>query len=677
MSDDILASLAEKYLVYLRSGSRISPESFLSDYPDYRKELSPILKMMRDMENFRETTPLHEKSLISCEYPQVLGDFILEEKLGEGGMGCVFAACQQSLNRTVAIKILSATPSIANKQIARFDNEAKIIASLHHPNIVQVFGAGKEGPFYFYVMEKVSGKSLDITKKRSATEVALIGAQAADALSYAHKHHILHRDIKPSNCLIDENGQLHLADFGIATVLSDDDRAEQYSEEGTLRYMAPEQLMYNECTPFSDQYSLGVTLYEMLSRRPFSRKYASTDLSSFDQAKLFKTIPSVPTDLWSIIKKSLSSSPLDRYLSMDEMKMDLFRFLEGKPVSSRKASSLRRLWLWSCRRPAVAAWSSAAILLACACCLSLFFGYVNSQRALKIADKILHEIFSTNAPKSGSENTNLLEKLLPYYEEIAERNNDYAHYVIGTVALRSGNAKKAEEALRKTNDRLLLAESLAAQGKDSEARKLWSELALEHNANAVRALRSLAGSLRTLPGKTHSPSGCHKTMKKAWDLLSKLRTESPLDPELQFLAASILAENPRLDKTEDPLEIMSSMVEKDPKNPVYRLFLVRVAGKVNPHHPNFYQQILLALKHGDILLTLHPFKPEVLSTVADVRMKYINTLLADNKKYEAAQEIQKSIGLFEILSRHPDAPEIGAKKLVEFQQRQENLLRKK
>ena len=184
-------------------------------------------------------------------------DWRLARQIGHGTMGTVYEAEQISLARKVAIKVLPVAVSSSPSRRARFLREAKTLAMLHHPNIVKVYAAGTAGERLFYAMDLVQGTDLRSVNPAGADDVAILGLSAAQALAYAHRCGVIHQDVKPANLLVDGEGNLHLADFGIAALLQGADYVA--SSGGTHRYMAPEmQNGRGIASPASDQYALGV-----------------------------------------------------------------------------------------------------------------------------------------------------------------------------------------------------------------------------------------------------------------------------------------------------------------------------------------------------------------------------------------------------------------------------------
>ena len=186
-------------------------------------------------------------------FPQI-ADFEPISLLGCGGMGAVYVARQVSLGRDVAVKVV-----LENVSDTPLPDEARTVAQLHHPNIVQVFSAGVDSDCAWFAMELVKGESAERHAFASVEDVARLGATVAEALAYAHRCGILHRDVKPSNIFIGDDGRVKLGDFGLACLAADGAN----DKSGTKRYMAPEVLNGGEATEASDLYSLGVTLREL------------------------------------------------------------------------------------------------------------------------------------------------------------------------------------------------------------------------------------------------------------------------------------------------------------------------------------------------------------------------------------------------------------------------------
>ena len=287
-------------------------------------------------------------------------DWRLVRQIGHGTMGTVYEAEQISIARKVAIKVLPVAVSSSPSRRARFLREAQTLAMLHHPNIVKVYAAGTTGDRLFYAMDMVQGTDLRSINPASADDVAILGLSAAQALAYAHRCGVIHQDVKPANLLVDKDGNLHLADFGIAALLQGADYVS--SSGGTRRYMAPEmQDGRGIASPASDQYALGVTLTELAQGAKDNR---------------------IPSDLAAIFNKMTAPEPDARYPDMEAVTDDLQRYLRHEPVRAQPPSPFRRFSLWTRRNPAAAIGAAVAAVCLVGFILALTFGFVQSRRAL-------------------------------------------------------------------------------------------------------------------------------------------------------------------------------------------------------------------------------------------------------------------------------------------------------
>ena len=319
--------------------------------------MSPDLEALaRELDELGKTPARRE-----LDVPPDFGgtDWRLVRPIGKGTMGTVYEAEQISLARKVAIKVLPMAVSSRPSRRARFLREAQTLAMLHHPNIVKVYAAGTAGERLFYAMDLVQGTDLRSFKPAGADDVAALGLSAAQALAYAHRCGVIHQDVKPANLLVDKDGHLHLADFGIAALLQGADYVA--SSGGTHRYMAPEmQNGRGIASPASDQYALGVTLTELAQGANENR---------------------LPSDLAAIFNKMTASEPDARYPDMESVADDLRRFLRHEPIRAQPPSPFRRFSLWTRRNPAAAVGAAVAAVCLVGFILALAFGFVQSRRA--------------------------------------------------------------------------------------------------------------------------------------------------------------------------------------------------------------------------------------------------------------------------------------------------------
>src|SRR5438105_1104659 len=274
-----------------------------------------------------------------------LGDYDIYGELGRGGMAAVYLGLDLALNRKVAIKTMLPELVVREGMVARFKREAQTAAALSHPHIIQIFTVKETKKLVFFVMKFIEGRSLEsvITDKGHVpigmTQTIL--AQVGSALDYAHKKHVIHRDIKPANIMIDEDGWAIVTDFGIAKVQLD---AQNLTATGTAigtpHYMSPEQFRNKAVTGASDQYSLGVVLYEMLAgKKPFDGgTYAEIITQHLFEAvpDLRQINPEVPEHVSDAIKKMMAKDPADRFPDLDTA---IHSF--GAPVSKKEGDALR------------------------------------------------------------------------------------------------------------------------------------------------------------------------------------------------------------------------------------------------------------------------------------------------------------------------------------------------
>jgi WD40 repeat protein/tRNA A-37 threonylcarbamoyl transferase component Bud32 len=314
------------------------------------------------------------------ERPVIDGYEILGE-LGRGGMGTVYKARQKSLKRVVALKVIRSAGLGEPQRLARFQAEAEAVARLQHPNIVQIYEVGRQDGTPYFSLEYVEGGSLAdrlAGKPQAPRESAALAETLARAMHYAHQRSVIHRDLKPANVLLAGGGGRtplpdcvpKITDFGLAKQLEGQDgRTLPGVIVGTPSYMAPEQAegRANEVGPLADVYSLGATLYELVTGRPpFG---GETMLDTLEQVRSeepvppARLVPRLPADLQTICLKAMVKAPARRYGSALALAEDLRRFLNGQPVQARPVGTAERLWRWCRRNPARAGLAATAGLL--------------------------------------------------------------------------------------------------------------------------------------------------------------------------------------------------------------------------------------------------------------------------------------------------------------------------
>ena len=392
----------------------------------------------------------------------VLGDYRIVREVGRGGMGIVFEAVQVSLDRRVALKILPLAAALDPRHLQRFQLEAQAAAHLHHPHIVPIFAVGCDQGVHYYAMQFIDGRSLadlvaefrrgsakppaadfellpsrvqptgpgaasaDPTAEadppiglsspeasgsrgvEAARAAARLGVQAAEGLEHAHALGVLHRDIKPANLLVQADGHLWVADFGLARFGADTDLTRTGDILGTLRYMSPEQAMARRVVVDhrTDIYSLGATLYELLTARPafdgHDRQELLRKIAQEEPTPPRQLDPTIPRDLETIVLKAMAKEPEGRYSTALELADDLHRFLADEPIRARRPGPAERLAKWSRRHRAALASAAVVLVLAMTVGSSLLLYQVRqterektqAERAYNQNRKILDLVFS-------------------------------------------------------------------------------------------------------------------------------------------------------------------------------------------------------------------------------------------------------------------------------------------
>jgi serine/threonine protein kinase len=326
--------------------------------------------------NAAAATGQSEKAARSAETLGELGDYQLLEVVGRGGQGVVFRARQKSLNRTVALKMISLGSWATEAHLKRFRREAEAAASLEHPGIVPIYEVGEGDGSCYFSMRFVEGGQLDQVIKRRPTSIrqaAELISKIARTVHFAHEHGILHRDIKPGNILLDAKSEPLLTDFGLARLVEAESTVTRTKEVmGTPSYMAPEQAMGNNLAVSSatDVYGLGAVLYQLLTGHPpfaGGTTYETIKLvldSEPRQPRLLN--PKIDRDLSTICLKCLEKDPKRRYSSALALAEDLEHWLKHEPIQARHTGVFTRGKKWVRRNPTSALLATSLMGLAAA-----------------------------------------------------------------------------------------------------------------------------------------------------------------------------------------------------------------------------------------------------------------------------------------------------------------------
>ena len=594
---DPLEVLAAEFVDRRRRGESPSIEEYARRCPPLAnriRDLFPTILAMEGLKSHAKIDPKEpDRPSPQWEGPIRMGDLRILREIGRGGMGVVYEAEQKSLKRRVAVKIIRFDDSTQSKVLRQFKSETRAAAGLHHSNIVPVFSAGRRSDCYYYVMQLIDGVGLDdLLESRTSinsirpqaegeangsskpkpaatnempetvTEIgvdaappiprlppfpigdphfaARIARQAAEALQYAHDRGTLHRDVKPGNLVLDHDGNLWVTDFGLAKQFVGEPTSRRDDFVGTVRYMAPERFE-GRVDRRSDVYSLGVSLYELLTAEPafgHTSKMSYSDLirriRAGQLASESRSRPDAPRDLVEVIRKATAVRPGDRYATAGEFAADLDRFLNGRPVKARRHSAVEQLGKWARRQPAVAALASFTLVLALSVAVFASYGYFSIRQALEseamyrreaedsvgIASDALDKVFgrfNLNADRGGDDSgqpltafvpavvseddARLLQELLGFYDRLASENDRRdpavrakaaeARWRVGRIHHTLGHYEQAVSAYR---DAITMYEAIESDRGDRTANRFEISRIRNEMGDALLRLRQYEGS---------------------------------------------------------------------------------------------------------------------------------------------------------------------------------------
>jgi serine/threonine protein kinase/Flp pilus assembly protein TadD len=426
-AERLMGQVVEEFLDRLAAGEQPDVESYAGRHPqlaDVLRQMLPALQLMRVPGGDLVEAGEEPSDLTGC-----LGDFRILREVGRGGMGVVYEAEQISLSRRVALKVLPFAGTLDPRQLQRFKNEAQAAAGLQHQHIVPVYFVGCERGVHFYAMQFIDGQTLatliaelrqtsgskppteaeatgpytpcpggdtaavaTLSTERSTRSpayfrsVAELGRQAAEALEHAHQLGVIHRDVKPANLMLDGRGNLWITDFGLAHCQSQASLTMTGDLVGTLRYMSPEQALGKRVIvdQRTDVYSLGATLYELMTLEPVFAGQDRQELLrqiAFDEPRPPRRLnKGIPAELVTIVLKALEKNPAERYATAQELADDLQRWLKDEPIRARRPSLVLRARKWARRHQAVVG-AAAVCLLVIFTALGGSFGWVVRDRA--------------------------------------------------------------------------------------------------------------------------------------------------------------------------------------------------------------------------------------------------------------------------------------------------------
>jgi serine/threonine protein kinase/tetratricopeptide (TPR) repeat protein len=601
--ESLVAEIADEFLERKRRGEQPDVADYVRRYPHAADVVREVLTTLQVL-GLGRPEPVaradREKLPLGC-----LGDFRLLREVGRGGMGIVYEAEQISLGRRVALKVLPMAAALDERHLQRFKNEAQAAAQLQHQGIVPVYMFGCEGGVPFYAMQFIDGQSLAqligrlrhlvrpdeasgdapsnietfyaaepearstaahasadtgfALQTHVATEgmfaspgyfrtVARLGLQATDALEHAHGQGVVHRDVKPANLLVDGRGSLWITDFGLAHFKSDQRLTGTGDVLGTLRYMSPEQALGNTrlLDQSTDIYSLGATLYEMLTlEAPFpdtDREETLRRIAAEEPLPPRRRNKKVPADLETIVLKAMSKDPAERYMCR-AMADDLRRFLDDRPILARRPTARQRAIRWARRHKSVVRAAGLVLVLAfvgLAMTTTLIWNakqetedaLVTARKMRRLAEDAVNDMYTEvaeswlgNEPLSDPLQRKFLLKALSYYQEFARENGAdptvrretaRAYLRAGTIQCQLGQFAESESHF---GEAARLFDRLAADFPGQ--REHLQELARVHNALAIVQMQ------------TSQPREAEQNLRLARDLLERLAGSFPSDPAVQ------------------------------------------------------------------------------------------------------------------------------------------------
>jgi len=360
--DPRLVSLLLRWEDLRAAGQPADPAALCAGQPEL---LEPLREAIARLGAIERTFAVPSAAAASPAIP----GYAIEGELGRGGMGVVYRARHLGLGRPCALKLI--LPGAADDALARFETEARALARLSHPGVVQVYEIGTHGGLPFMALEFCAGGSLEARLAKNplpARAAAELVRALAEAVQAAHAAGVVHRDLKPGNVLLADDARPKLTDFGLAKRLDEAGRTAPGTVMGSPSYMPPEQAQARpDVGPPADVYSLGAILYECLAGRPPFR--AATFHDTLAQVVHAEPVPvrslnpAVPHDLETIAHKCLQKEPSQRYASAQALADDLGRFLRHEPIHARPVGALGRAARWVRRNPAVATLAAVAALL--------------------------------------------------------------------------------------------------------------------------------------------------------------------------------------------------------------------------------------------------------------------------------------------------------------------------
>src|SRR5438067_3393774 len=529
-----------------------------------------------------DVAPASQKKARAAELLGELGDYELLEEVGRGGQGVVFRARQKSINRTVALKVISLGQWASKAHLKRFRLEAEAAAKLEHPGIVPIHEVGERDGSCYFSMKFIEGGQLDEVIRRapmSIRQAVELITKVARTVHYAHEHGILHRDIKPGNILLDDKGEPHLTDFGLARLVETESTMTRTLEVlGTPSYMAPEQAAGNntQLTGATDVYGLGAVFYQLLTGQPpfaGGTTYETIKLLLDTEPRQPRLLnPKIDRDLSTICLKCLEKHPERRYSSALALAEDLECWLKHEPIQARRTGLFARGKKWVQRNPSSALLAASLVALAAAAGWIIWkselirqplatgiavlpFENLNGQKENSVfADGVQDDILTKLAKIADLKvisRTSVMEyrgkrnmrqigdtlRVSHVLEGSARRSGDRIHLNAQLIDTRTDTHVWAEQYDRGLNDLFAIQAEIAQKVAD----RLHAKLSASEKASVeerptedlvaydfyVRAISMIYNAQVPLGPTARTPSDARKTLSEAVKLLNKAVARDP------------------------------------------------------------------------------------------------------------------------------------------------------
>ena len=538
-----LTDILDEYLRGLEEGDPIDVSVVLRQNTDiattlrnYLTKLNSLRGIAPGLQNHGELEPLVSGELDAQVHSLQLGEYTIIGEVGRGGMGIVYEAKNNALNRRVALKILPIASMLDSRQIARFKNESNAAAQLQHAHIVSIFNVGVEKGIHYYAMQFIDGQTIEsvIANPENPNQdfdyrhILSHAARVADALHCAHECGIIHRDIKPSNLILDKAGKIWVTDFGLARCQNHHSLTVSGDVIGTMRYMSPEQAAGDmACVDHrTDIYSLGATLYEMLTGvAAIVGEDSPSVLSEIANSPIPRSRrlkPELPAAIDVVLNKAMAKNKDDRYSTALEFANDLEAILEQRSIMAKLPSKTWRVKQWANRHQKIVLATSITFLFGIAGMLTALVIIANKNDELRSSKQTADRNFRKAQEAVGTLGLAVSADLasIPGTEHVRQAvlRNTLKHYRDFVQESQGNGQLLSELALTQSRIGTLIIDLESPQAaiphfNDSE--QSYREL-LSQQPGSIAALKGRARNLNQM-GLAHAANGDNYAAKRCYD----------------------------------------------------------------------------------------------------------------------------------------------------------------